>query len=71
MGFDNWWAKKTAYEIGLEAGIDKDMERGLEKGLEKGIIQFLPLLDDQTIAKTLGVSLNQVENLSRIYCKKD
>ena len=72
-------AAKRGLEEGLELGIERGLEQGLEKGLEQGIekgielgekrkafmiaSQLLDLLDDETIAVKLGLSIDQVAEL--------
>jgi predicted transposase/invertase (TIGR01784 family) len=60
---------------GLEQGIEQGLEQGIEQGLEQGIEQgehtaklaiaqsLLDLLDDQAIASSTGLTLEQVQQL--------
>lgn len=61
--------KQEGLEEGLEKGREEGREEGIEKGLEKGraetarnLIQFTQL-DDATIAKTTGLSEDEVRKL--------
>ena len=58
-------------EEGLEAGIEKGREEGLEAGMEKGREEeklqvarnLLDKLSDDEIAKTTGLSLQEIHRL--------
>ncbi|MBF0206266.1 MAG: Rpn family recombination-promoting nuclease/putative transposase [Oligoflexia bacterium] len=60
-------------ERGIEKGMAEGMEKGMEKGLENGIAKglqmaikgLLHILDDQTIASSLGVSAEEVAKIRK------
>ena len=61
----------TAREEGVLEGLEKGRQEGLQKGLEKGKLEekleiaknLLDILDDETIAKKTGLSIEQVNLL--------
>src|SRR6185436_4906643 len=67
-------AKKEAREKGLEEGREEGLEEGREEGREKGreeraleIAQdLLDVLDNATIARKTGLTVDRVEELRRL-----
>ena len=69
---------KTLYDPeverrGIKKGIEQGIEQGIEKGIEKGIEQgkrqaakaLLDLLDDETIATRIGLTIEEVKALRK------
>jgi len=64
-------AKKKGWKMGWEQGLEKGLERGLEKGIEKGkkdtqieiAKNLLDVLDNDTISKKTGLSVDEIEKL--------
>ncbi len=51
------------YKDGLEAGIEKGIEKGKKEQMIAIAKSLLDLLDDETIAKRVGLALEEVKRL--------
>ncbi len=64
-------ALKKAERIGMEQGLEQGLEQGIEQGIEQGKLktqlaiakQLLDVLDDDSISRTTGLSLQQIAEL--------
>ena len=60
-------ADEDGFEKGMEKGIEKGMEKGIEKGEYDKSIQIaknlLDILDDETIALKIGLSVEEIKKL--------
>jgi predicted transposase YdaD len=68
---------REGLEKGLKKGLEQGLEQGIQKGLEKGKKEgekeakikiaknLLDILDNETIAKKTGLSLDDIEKLRR------
>ena len=58
-----------SYEIGFEKGIEFGKEEGKTEGIKLGKLsaakELLDILDDEVIAKKLGLSLEEVKELRK------
>lgn len=71
------YAEEKGMEIGIKKGIERGIERGIEQGIERGIEQgkkerdleiarqMLDVLDNQTIANKIGLTVEEVQNLRK------
>ncbi len=61
--YDGRWEGR---EIGREEGREEGRKEGREEGRRKIAQQLLDILDDQTIAKKTGLSVEEVQQLRQI-----
>jgi predicted transposase/invertase (TIGR01784 family) len=67
------YAKETGMEEGLEKGLQEGLQKGLEQGKKEGEKEakikiaknLLDILDNNTIAKKTGLSVEEIEKLRR------
>ena len=60
-------------EIGMDMGFEQGMEKGVQEGIEKGAIaksieiakSLIGIIDNSIIADKTGLSLTEIENLSK------
>ena len=65
--------KFASYRWGVEEGLEKGLEKGRVEGHVEGIkeekqrmaIQLLPMMENQAIASTTGLSLEEIKNLRK------
>jgi len=68
-------AKKKGWKMGWEQGLEKGREEGIQKGIQKGkdvgkketqieiAKNLLDILDNETISKKTGLSIDEIEKL--------
>jgi len=61
------WGLEEGLEIGKARGLELGEARGIAIGETKGkesiVLQLFPIMDDQTIAKISGLSIETIQSL--------
>ena len=60
--------KRTWVEKKKKKGIEKGMEKGVKEGKTQAAINFLKLgLDEETVAKGTGLTIDKIKELRKSY----